>query len=246
MDLIIKKTKFNKNFFFHGPNSNSTNDDICYIKINMTLFNKTINSLDQDNKNNPRNRVEDKDIKFDIDKINLIQKNEINKTKVIDKEVLINNNLKSFLNSHIKALNRTNALKINSFIVKKLTNAIDNSISKKLANFKNTTDQNNTHNSSDSMVKVKKILNFQSNKSDIFIITNITNYTFMHDVMNSTAHHDFKKQIKDKFNDTNDNSNDKNVTKHFIKEKSSLEKVNKTLTNHSIYINKSNFLYLHF
>lgn len=247
MDLIIRKTKFNKSIFVNSLNGNSTSDDVCYIKINMTLFNKTLLTLDQENQNNHRSRLEDKDLKFDIDKINLIQKNEVNKTKVIivDKEVLINNNLKFFLNNHIKGLNKTNDLKINSFIIKKLTNAIDNSLSKRMDNnnsSKEINSNNNTYNiSSESCVKVKKILNLESNRTQNIFITNITNCTQVKSFNNTTGNHKYHKQIKEKNdNDAIDISyNTNNSFKQDNKNKFVLNIENVTFSNDSIYKAKS-------
>lgn len=242
MDLIIKKTKFNRSFV-NGSNGNSTNDDVCYIKINMTLFNKTVYSLDQDNLNIHRNRVEDKDLKFDIDKINLIQKSEINKTaEIVDKEVLINNNLKYFLNNHLKSLNKTNDLKINSFIIKKLTNAIDNSLSKRMFNNYNTSkDNNNTdYNSSESLVKVKKILNLENNRTHKLMITNLTNYTLVKDLMNFNSSHEFSKELKE-YNTQNIHiSNNANSSNLINLNKFMFNKENLTISKNPLYMNKSN------
>lgn len=244
MDLIIKKTKFNKNFLTNNSSGNSTSDDVCYIKINMTLFNKSIYSLDNLNLSNHRYRIEDKDLKFDIDKINLLQKNEFNKTKFIDKEVLVNNNLKYFLNNHIKSLNRTNDLKINSFIVKKLTNAIENSPSKRSENKNNFGKENNNNKtqnvSSESLIKVKKILSLETNKTKNLMVTNITNYTLIKDVVNSSAYLKFHKPLKQKQNETNHlpNINETSV-KILYKEKISSKKANNGTDNDSQFKDKS-------
>lgn len=244
MDLIIKKTKFNKNFFLNETTSNSTNNDVCYIKINMTLFNKTIN-LDQESQNHAKNRLEDKDIKFDIDKINLLQKNELNKTNVIDQEVQINNNLKLFLNSHLKSLNMNNALKINSFIVKKLVNTIDDSVSKRSANNNNFTYSNNTHNSSDGIIRVKKILNLERNNSAIFEIKNITNYTIMNDTLNLIVDSNFNSKINEKKNQNNNTLYDESIEDKSNVEKISADKEKIITNNKSNTDNKSNFFNSH-
>jgi len=252
MDLIIKKPRFNKSFFVKGSDENSTRDDVCYIKINMTLFNITNFSLNE-KLNNPIDRFEDKDLKFDIDKINLIQKNEINKTNgIVDKEVLINNNLKFFLNNHIKGLNKTNILKINSFIIKKITSALDtsNPNSKTIVN-KNKYKYNNSSNNesaSESLVKVKKVLNLESNiTTNNFIITNLTNYTIVNDLKNSTTpNHKSHKQTEEKNNGkikigNASNSHSNNTNKPYIINKFILNKETISFSNESLlYKDKSN------
>jgi len=235
MDLIIKKTKFNKNFFANSSYGNSTSDDVCYIKINMTLFNKSL-YLDGDNLNTYRNRIEDKDLKSDIDKINLIQKNEKNITNSIDKEVQLNNNLKYFLNNFIKTLNKTNDVKINSFVIKKLTNNDQNSIPKRSQDIydnKMNRNDNNTHNGSyESLSKIKKILNLETNKTNVLTITNITNYTMMKDVMNSSDYYKFHNKLKENLNQTIDKKHEKKNIEHPYSEKNSSTKEQNKTNNH--------------
>jgi len=238
MDLIIKKTKFSKNFFvndYNNTNNNSTSEDVCYIKINMTLNKKLIDSQESQNPVLRRDllNTNDKDIKIDLDKINLIQRFESNKTRVVDKEVQLNNNLKIFLNNHIKTINKTNNFKINGFIIKKGPSINYNSSTGNTSiNTYSTSENYNknlTHfnkNILESNVTMKVLNNISqtndyknSTKKNYFI----SNFTIVKEIINSTQHKNFNFSIKKQNVEKSKLSHFENFT--LIKNKSNHSKI---------------------
>lgn len=213
MDLIIKKSKnlnsienggdsyfsTNKSFSF----SKSMKDEVCYVKINMTLVNRTIAFKDV-SKNNYRSFLVsslEKDLKNDIDKISFMQKVEANETNKVDNEVIINNNLKYYLNTHIKTLDVFKKVKLNSYVIKKISeeNSTQDNVLHKKASLNarskvkitglNKTDSS-TYNSTlikeKQILKIKKILDLKNPEIDnnTYFFRNLSEYHYFEDLKN--------------------------------------------------------------
>jgi hypothetical protein len=137
IDLIVKKNKFKydydydyvednyniNNTFLNKEKMHNPKNDICYIKINMTLYNETREreekkekEIDDKNENNDISNNKDNDNRINTNLLKskifikklkgnstINENNKIWETKE-DNEVRLNNELKLFLNNQIKDL----------------------------------------------------------------------------------------------------------------------------------------------